>query len=164
MAITGSSEEFGANKPILLMVAALCFFFANTCRSGCDCADRGSQAGRRCGRSATSWSFPLLPGGRSCGAEPGRNREPVSRIETSLLVLPLIYWVVDHYRLYLGSLRRRKSESKLKKAPMERIASLNMRTVRRWRAGNRSQTTTHTHLQQVRTYAWPSRLGWIFRR
>src|SRR5438309_2287142 len=108
----------GGNKPILLMVAALVFFFANTLPISVVIVNR--QAG---------W-------------------------ETSLLVLPLIYWVYRSYRLYLGRLEAEKERVEIEKRHVEEIASLNMRTIEALALAIEAKDhTTHTHLRRVRTYA-----------
>jgi diguanylate cyclase (GGDEF)-like protein/putative nucleotidyltransferase with HDIG domain len=74
--------------------------------------------------------------------------------ETSLLVLPLIYWVYRSYRLYLGRLEAEKERVEVEKRHVEQIASLNMRTIEALALAIEAKDhTTHTHLQRVRTYA-----------
>jgi diguanylate cyclase (GGDEF)-like protein/putative nucleotidyltransferase with HDIG domain len=74
--------------------------------------------------------------------------------QTSLLVLPLIYWVYRSYRLYLGRLEAEKERVEVEKRHVEQIASLNMRTIEALALAIEAKDhTTHTHLQRVRTYA-----------
>jgi diguanylate cyclase (GGDEF)-like protein/putative nucleotidyltransferase with HDIG domain len=74
--------------------------------------------------------------------------------QTSLLVLPLIYWVYRSYRLYLGRLEAEKDRVEVEKRHVEQIASLNMRTIEALALAIEAKDhTTHTHLQRVRTYA-----------
>src|SRR5260370_17302541 len=49
--------------------------------------------------------------------------------QTSLLVLPVIYWVYRSYRLYLGRLEAEKERVEVEKRHVEQIASLNIRTI-----------------------------------
>jgi diguanylate cyclase (GGDEF)-like protein/putative nucleotidyltransferase with HDIG domain len=73
---------------------------------------------------------------------------------TSLLVLPLIYWVYRSYRLYLGRLEAEKERVEVEKRHVEEIASLNMRTIEALALAIEAKDhTTHTHLHRVRTYA-----------
>ncbi len=74
--------------------------------------------------------------------------------QTSLLVLPVIYWVYRSYRLYLGRLEAEKERVEVEKRHVEQIAALNMRTIEALAlAIEAKDQTTHTHLQRVRTYA-----------
>ncbi len=74
--------------------------------------------------------------------------------QTSLLVLPVIYWVYRSYRLYLGRLEAEKERVEIEKRHVEQIASLNMRTIEALALAIEAKDhTTHTHLQRVRTYA-----------
>ncbi|HEY6765015.1 MAG TPA: HD domain-containing phosphohydrolase [Candidatus Sulfotelmatobacter sp.] len=74
--------------------------------------------------------------------------------QTSLLVLPLIYWLYRSYRLYLGRLEAEKERVEVAKRHVEEIASLNMRTIEALALAIEGKDhTTHTHLQRVRTYA-----------
>jgi diguanylate cyclase (GGDEF)-like protein/putative nucleotidyltransferase with HDIG domain len=74
--------------------------------------------------------------------------------QTSLLVLPLIYWVYRSYRLYLGRLEAEKDRVEVEKRHVEEIASLNMRTIEALALAIEAKDhTTHQHLQRVRVYA-----------
>jgi diguanylate cyclase (GGDEF)-like protein/putative nucleotidyltransferase with HDIG domain len=99
------------------------------------------------------WSFPYyLVGAAAVGLVGIVNRS--AGWETSLLVLPLIYWVYRSYRLYLGRLEAEKERVEVEKRHVEEIASLNMRTIEALALAIEAKDhTTHTHLQRVRTYA-----------
>jgi diguanylate cyclase (GGDEF)-like protein/putative nucleotidyltransferase with HDIG domain len=99
------------------------------------------------------WSFPYyLVGAAAVGLVGIVNR--AAGWETSLLVLPLIYWVYRSYRLYLGRLEAEKERVEVEKRHVEQIASLNMRTIEALALAIEAKDhTTHTHLQRVRTYA-----------
>jgi diguanylate cyclase (GGDEF)-like protein/putative nucleotidyltransferase with HDIG domain len=99
------------------------------------------------------WSFPYyLVGAAAVGLVGIVNR--TAGWETSLLVLPLIYWVYRSYRLYLGRLEAEKERVEVEKRHVEQIASLNMRTIEALALAIEAKDhTTHTHLQRVRTYA-----------
>ena len=74
--------------------------------------------------------------------------------QTSLLVLPLIYWVYRSYRLYLGRLEAEKERVEIEKRHVEQIASLNMRTIEALALAIEAKDhTTGDHLQRVRIYA-----------
>jgi diguanylate cyclase (GGDEF)-like protein/putative nucleotidyltransferase with HDIG domain len=147
------AERFGSNKPILLMVAALVFFFANTLPISIVIALTEGKSSRKVWSECYFWSFPYyLVGAAAVGLVGIVNRS--AGWETSLLVLPLIYWVYRSYRLYLGRLEAEKERVEVEKRHVEQIASLNMRTIEALALAIEAKDhTTHTHLQRVRTYA-----------
>ncbi|MGD0760880.1 MAG: HD domain-containing phosphohydrolase [Candidatus Sulfotelmatobacter sp.] len=143
----------GGNKPILLMVAALIFFFANTLPISVVIALTEGKSSRRVWAECYFWSFPYyLVGAAAVGLVGVVNRQ--AGWATSLLVLPLIYWVYRSYRLYLGRLEAEKERVEVEKRHVEEIASLNMRTIEALALAIEAKDhTTHTHLHRVRTYA-----------
>src|SRR6266704_1638173 len=145
--------RFGSNKPILLMVAALVFFFANTLPISIVIALTEGKSSRKVWSECYFWSFPYyLVGAAAVGLVGIVNRS--AGWETSLLVLPLIYWVYRSYRLYLGRLEAEKERVEVEKRHVEQNASLNMRTIEALALAIEAKDhTTHTHLQRVRTYA-----------
>jgi diguanylate cyclase (GGDEF)-like protein/putative nucleotidyltransferase with HDIG domain len=147
------SGRAGPNKPILLMVAALVFFFANTLPISVVIALTEGRSARRVWSECYFWSFPYyLVGAAAVGLVGYINRS--TGWETSLLVLPLIYWVYRSYRQYLGRLEAEKQRVEVEKRHVEEIASLNMRTIEALALAIEAKDhTTHTHLQRVRTYA-----------
>lgn len=147
------SGRFSSNKPILLMLAALVFFFANTLPISVVIALTEGKSSRRVWSECYFWSFPYyLVGAAAVGLVGIVNKS--AGWETSLLVLPLIYWVYRSYRLYLGRLEAEKERVEVEKRHVEQIASLNMRTIEALALAIEAKDhTTHTHLQRVRTYA-----------
>jgi diguanylate cyclase (GGDEF)-like protein/putative nucleotidyltransferase with HDIG domain len=147
------AARFGSNKPILLMIAALVFFFANTLPISMVIALTEGKSSRKVWSECYFWSFPYyLVGAAAVGLVGIVNR--TAGWETSLLVLPLIYWVYRSYRLYLGRLEAEKDRVEVEKRHVEEIASLNMRTIEALALAIEAKDhTTHTHLQRVRTYA-----------
>src|SRR5437762_12198307 len=68
-------------------------------------------------------------------------------LQTSLLILPVIYWIFRSYRLYLGRLEDEKRH-------VEDMASLHLRTIEALALAIEAKDhTTHDHLQRVRIYA-----------
>src|SRR6516225_1175792 len=147
------SGRFGSNKPILLMMAALVFFFANTLPISLVIALTEGKSSRKVWSECYFWSFPYyLVGAAAVGLVGIVNKS--AGWQTSLLVLPLIYWVYRSYRLYLGRLEAEKERVEVEKRHVEQIASLNMRTIEALALAIEAKDhTTHTHLQRVRTYA-----------
>lgn len=145
--------RFGSSKPILLMGAALVFFFANTLPISVVIALTEGKSSRKVWQECYFWSFPYyLVGAAAVGLVGLVNS--TAGWQTSLLVLPLIYWVYRSYRLYLGRLEAEKERVEIEKRHVEQIASLNMRTIEALALAIEAKDhTTHTHLQRVRTYA-----------
>ena len=92
------------------------------------------------------WSFPYYLVGATIAV---LVRWANSRIgwETSLLILPVIYWVYRSYGLYLNRLEDEKRH-------VEQMASLHLRTIEALAmAIDAKDHSTHQHLQRVRVYA-----------
>ncbi|MFZ0199718.1 MAG: HD domain-containing phosphohydrolase [Candidatus Sulfotelmatobacter sp.] len=140
-------------KPVLLMVAALAFFLANTLPVSVVIALTENKSVRKIWSECYFWSFPYyMVGAAAVGLVGVINRR--AGWQTSLLVLPLIYWVYRSYRLYLARLEAQKDRVEIEKRHVEEIASLNMRTIEALALAIEAKDhTTHTHLQRVRTYA-----------
>ncbi len=145
--------KFGPNRPLLLMAAALVFFLANTLPISLVIALTEGKSSRRVWSECYFWSFPYyLVGAAAVGLVGLVNRQ--AGWQTSLLVLPLIYWVYRSYRLYLGRLEAEKDRVEVEKRHVEEIASLNMRTIEALALAIEAKDhTTHQHLQRVRVYA-----------
>src|SRR6266852_868404 len=145
--------KFGPNRPLLLMAAALVFFLANTLPISVVIALTEGKSSRKVWSECYFWSFPYyLVGAAAVGLVGIVNRQ--AGWQTSLLVLPLIYWVYRSYRLYLGRLEAEKERVEIEKRHVEEIASLNMRTIEALALAIEAKDhTTHTHLRRVRTYA-----------
>jgi diguanylate cyclase (GGDEF)-like protein/putative nucleotidyltransferase with HDIG domain len=145
--------RMGASKPVLLMVAALVFFLANTLPVSIIISLTEGKPIRKIWSECYFWSFPYyLVGAAAVGLVGVINRR--AGWQTSLLVLPLIYWVYRSYRLYLARLEAEKDRVEIEKRHVEEIASLNMRTIEALALAIEAKDhTTHTHLQRVRTYA-----------
>jgi diguanylate cyclase (GGDEF)-like protein/putative nucleotidyltransferase with HDIG domain len=145
--------RMGANGPLLLMFAALVFFLANTLPVSVVIALTENKSSRKVWSECYFWSFPYyLVGAAAIGLVGILNQR--AGWQTSLLVLPLIYWVYRSYRLYLGRLEAEKERVEIEKRHVEQIASLNMRTIEALALAIEAKDhTTHTHLQRVRTYA-----------
>src|SRR6202451_2099904 len=103
----GLDARMGRNRPILLLVAALVFFLANTLPVSIVISLTEGKSSRKVWKECYFWSFPYyLVGAAAVGLVGIVNRS--AGWETSLLVLPLIYWVYRSYRLYLGRLEAEK--------------------------------------------------------
>src|ERR1700691_5830927 len=143
----------GTNKPILPMMAALLFLLANTLPISVVISLTENKSSRKVWSECYFWSFPYyMVGAAAVGLVGVINQR--AGWQTSLLVLPLIYWVYRSYRLYLARLEAEKDRVEIEKRHVEEIASLNMRTIEALALAIEAKDhTTHTHLQRVRIYA-----------
>jgi diguanylate cyclase (GGDEF)-like protein/putative nucleotidyltransferase with HDIG domain len=74
--------------------------------------------------------------------------------QTSLLVLPLVYWVYRSYHLYLAKLATEKKQVEIEKQNAEDVASLHLRTIESLALAIEAKDhTSHLHLQRVRIFA-----------
>ena len=145
--------KFGSNHPIALMIAALIYFVANTLPLSVIIGLTEQKSFRRIWSDCYFWSFPLyLAGASVVGLISYINR----RVgwQTSLLVMPIIYWMYRSYRLYLDRLEDEKKRVEIEKQHVEEVASLNLRTIEALALAIEAKDhTTHDHLHRVRTYA-----------
>ncbi len=130
----------------LLVTAACIYFLANTLPvAGVICLTEGKSF-TKIWKECYFWSFPYyLIGAAITGLVSTVNR--TVGWQTSLLILPVIYWIFRSYRLYLGRLEDEKRH-------VEDMASLHLRTIEALALAIEAKDhTTHDHLQRVRVYA-----------
>jgi len=134
------------STPLLLLVAACAYFVTNTVPVGVVISLAENKSFRKIWKECYFWSFPYyLVGAGIAGLVSYVNR--YVGWQTSLLVLPVIYWIYRSYRLYLGRLEDEKRH-------VESMAALHLRTIEALAlAIDAKDHTTHDHLQRVRTYA-----------
>ena len=150
----------GEGKPMALMFAALVYFVANTLPVSIIIALTEGKSYRKIWSECYFWSFPYyLVGAAVVGLVGYVNRH--AGWQTTLLVLPVIYWVYRSYRLYLDRLEDEKKrvevekrQVEVEKRHVEEVASLHMRTIEALALAIEAKDhTTHEHLHRVRTYA-----------
>jgi diguanylate cyclase (GGDEF)-like protein/putative nucleotidyltransferase with HDIG domain len=74
--------------------------------------------------------------------------------QTSLLVLPLVYWIYRSYHLYLAKLAAEKEHVEIEKRNAEEVAALHLRTIESLALAIEAKDhTSHLHLQRVRVFA-----------
>jgi diguanylate cyclase (GGDEF)-like protein/putative nucleotidyltransferase with HDIG domain len=134
------------STPLLLLVAANVYFFTNTVPVGIVISLAEQKSFRKIWSECYFWSFPYyLVGAGIAGLVSYVNR--YVSWQTSLLVLPVVYWIYRSYRLYLGRLEDEKRH-------VEAMAALHLRTIEALAlAIDAKDHTTHDHLQRVRVYA-----------
>jgi diguanylate cyclase (GGDEF)-like protein/putative nucleotidyltransferase with HDIG domain len=134
------------STPLMLLVAACAYFVTNTIPVGVVISLAEKKPFRKVWSECYFWSFPYyLVGAGIAGLVSYVNR--YVSWQTSLLVLPVVYWIYRSYRLYLGRLEDEKRH-------VEDMAALHLRTIEALAlAIDAKDHTTHDHLQRVRVYA-----------
>ena len=133
------------------MVAALVFFFANTLPISVVIALTEGKSSRKVWSECYFWSFPYyLVGAAAVGLVGIINR--TAGWQTSLLVLPLIYWVYRSYRLYLGRLEAEKDRVEVEKRHVEANRVAQHAHHRGAGAGHRSQRSHHAYPSAARAH------------
>lgn len=132
--------------PLMMMAAASTFFFCNTIPVAIIIALSEKRSFRHTWSECYFWSFPYyLAGAGLVALVHYANR--ATGWQTSVLVMPIVYWVYRSYRLYLGRLEDEKRH-------VEDMASLHLRTIEALAlAFDAKDHTTHEHLRRVRVYA-----------
>ena len=147
------TRVLGENTPVLLVVTALLFFLANTLPVSVIISMTEGKSPRRVWADCHFWSFPYYIVGAAIVFMVGFANRHVGW-QTSLLILPPIYWVFRSYQLYLGKLEAEKKQVEIEKQHVEDVASLHVRTIEALAlAIEAKDQTTHKHLQRVRVFA-----------
>ncbi|MGB9197549.1 MAG: diguanylate cyclase [Terriglobales bacterium] len=143
----------GESTPLLLIVTALVFFLANTLPVSIIISLTEGKSPRKVWSECYFWSFPYyLVGAAIIFFVDFVNRH--TGWQTTLMVLPIIYWVYRSYRLYLGRLEAEKMHVETERRHAEDVAHLHLRTIEALALAIEAKDhTTHKHLQRVRVYA-----------
>jgi diguanylate cyclase (GGDEF)-like protein/putative nucleotidyltransferase with HDIG domain len=143
----------GESTPLLLIVTALVFFLANTLPVSIIISLTEGKSPRKVWSECYFWSFPYyLVGAAIIFFVDFVNRH--TGWQTTLMVLPIIYWVYRSYRLYLGRLEAEKMHVETERRHAEDVAQLHLRTIEALALAIEAKDhTTHKHLQRVRVYA-----------
>ncbi len=134
------------DSPLLLLLASITYFVANTGSVACFVSLSERKALRKTWIECYLWAFPYYLVGAATAGLIGWLDKQFSW-ESSLLALPVIYVIYRSYRLYLGKLESEKRH-------VEEMADLHLRTIEALAlAIEAKDQTTHDHLQRVRVYA-----------
>ncbi|MBZ5663198.1 MAG: diguanylate cyclase [Acidobacteriia bacterium] len=143
----------GAGSLLLLVVTALIFFVANTVPVAVIIALTEGKPAHKVWAECHFWSFPFYMVGAAVVFAVGFLGKQVGW-QTSLLVLPLIYWVYRSYHLYLAKLAAEKRQVEVEKHNAEEVAALHLRTIESLALAIEAKDhTSHKHLQRVRVFA-----------
>ncbi|MGZ4824170.1 MAG: bifunctional diguanylate cyclase/phosphohydrolase [Terriglobales bacterium] len=141
-----SGRLLGHSMPLMLMAAGCVFFLTNTVPIALVISLSEQRPFRKVWSECHFWSFPYYLAGAGLVALIHYFNN-YTGWQTSLLVLPIVYWIYRSYRLYLGRLEDEKRH-------VEDMASLHLRTIEALAlAIDAKDHTTHDHLQRVRVYA-----------
>jgi diguanylate cyclase (GGDEF)-like protein/putative nucleotidyltransferase with HDIG domain len=144
---------FGAGTLLLLVATALIFFVANTVPVAVVISLTEDKPAQNVWTECHFWSFPFYMVGAAVVFAVGFLSKQVGW-QTSLLILPLIYWVYRSYHLYLAKLAEEKKQVEIEKGNAEDVASLHLRTIESLAlAIEAKDQTSHKHLQRVRVFA-----------
>jgi diguanylate cyclase (GGDEF)-like protein/putative nucleotidyltransferase with HDIG domain len=143
----------GAGTLLLLVITALIFFVSNTIPVAVVISLTEGKAAHKVWTDCHFWSFPFYMVGAAVVFAVGFLSKKVGW-QTSLLILPLIYWVYRSYHLYLAKLSDEKKQVEIEKGNAEDVASLHLRTIESLAlAIEAKDQTSHKHLQRVRVFA-----------
>ncbi len=146
-------HELGTGTLLLLVVTALIFFVANTVPVAVIIALTEGKSAHKVWAECHFWSFPFYMVGAAIVFAVGLLSKEVGW-QTSLLVLPLIYWVYRSYHLYLAKLAAEKRQVEVEKRNAEEVAALHLRTIESLALAIEAKDhTSHQHLQRVRVFA-----------
>ena len=143
----------GAGTLPLLVVTALIFFVANTVPIAMVISLTESKPAHKVWADCHFWSFPFYMVGAAVVFAVGFVSEQVGW-QTSLLVLPLVYWIYRSYHLYLAKLAEEKRQVEIEKGNAEEVALLHLRTIESLALAIEAKDhTSHKHLKRVRVFA-----------
>jgi diguanylate cyclase (GGDEF)-like protein/putative nucleotidyltransferase with HDIG domain len=143
----------GAGTLPLLVVTALIFFVANTVPIAVVISLTEGKPAHKVWADCHFWSFPFYMVGAAVVFAVGFVSKQVGW-QTSLLVLPLVYWIYRSYHLYLAKLADEKKLVEIEKGNAEEVALLHLRTIESLALAIEAKDhTSHKHLQRVRVFA-----------
>ncbi len=155
-----SSQHVRNSTPLLLIIAACAYFFANTAPVSIVIAMSEGISVRKIWKETYFWSLPYyLVGAAIVGLVSFVTR--YIGWQSALIIVPIMYWVYRSYHLYLGRLEDEKKRVEIEalqveaeKRHVEEVCALHLRTIEGLAlAIEAKDQNTHSHLHRVRTYA-----------
>src|ERR1019366_7986304 len=142
----------GAGRLPLLVITALVFFLANTIPVAVIISVTEGKPAHKVWAECHFWSFPFYMAGAAVVFAVGFLSKQVGW-QTSLLTLPLVYWIYRSYHLYLAKLAAEKRQVEIEKRHAEEVAALHLRTIESLALAIEAKDhTSHKHLQRVRVF------------
>jgi len=142
----------GAGTLPLLVITALVFFLANTIPVAVIISVTEGKPAHKVWAECHFWSFPFYMAGAAVVFAVGFIGKRAGW-QTSLLILPLVYWIYRSYHLYLAQLASEKKRVEIEKHHAEEVASLHLRTIEALALAIETKDhTSHQHLQRVRIF------------
>ncbi len=149
----GLQGALGVGTLPLLVVTALIFFVANTVPVAVIISLTEGKPAHKVWAECHFWSFPFYMVGAAVVFAVALINKQVGW-QTSLLILPLIYWVYRSYHQYLAKLAAEKRQVEIEKHHAEEVAALHLRTIESLALAIEAKDhTSHKHLQRVRVFA-----------
>ena len=146
-------KVLGAGTLPLLVISALIFFVANTVPVAVIISLTEGKSAYKVWTECHFWSFPFYMVGATVVFGVGYISKQVGW-QTSLLVLPLVYFVYRSYHLYLAKLAAEKRQVEVEKRHAEEVAALHLRTIESLALAIEAKDhTSHQHLRRVRVFA-----------
>jgi diguanylate cyclase (GGDEF)-like protein/putative nucleotidyltransferase with HDIG domain len=138
---------------LLLLAIATTYFVMNTAPLSIVIALSQRSSIRQIWSVTYFWSFPYyLVGAALAGLVSFCNR--YTGWETSLLIVPIMYWIFRSYYLYLERLEGEKKHAEAEKRHAEEVCALHLRTIEGLALAIEAKDhATHSHLNRVRTYS-----------
>jgi diguanylate cyclase (GGDEF)-like protein/putative nucleotidyltransferase with HDIG domain len=135
------------------VITSLIFFLANTVPVAVIISVTEGKSAHKVWAECHFWSFPFYMVGAAVVFSVGFLSKQVGW-QTSLLILPLVYWVYRSYHLYLAKLAAEKRQVEIEKQHAEEVAALHLRTIESLALAIEAKDhTSHQHLQRVRVFA-----------
>ena len=152
LAYHGLQRVLRAGTLPLLIVTALIFFVANTVPVAVIISLTEGKPAHKVWADCHFWSFPFYLVGAAVVFAVASVSKQVGW-QTSLLMLPLVYWVYRSYHLYLAKLATEKKQVEIEKRHAEEVAALHLRTIESLALAIEAKDhTSHKHLQRVRVF------------
>jgi diguanylate cyclase (GGDEF)-like protein/putative nucleotidyltransferase with HDIG domain len=158
--VYSAARSIHDHMPLLLLLVACSYFVMNTVPLSIAIALSQRSSVRKTWSITYFWSFPYyLVGAALAGLISFCNR--YVGWESSLLIVPVMFWIFRTYYLYLARLEGEKKRAEMEaqhaeteRRHVEQVCALHLRTIEGLALAIEAKDhSTHTHLHRVGTYA-----------